>query len=314
MHNLYLKLKCWQRINHIITFAIMKRLLLVLYVLGCLLANAQDTTYFNLFWKPCEKVDASYFRLTTEKEGIYEMNDYFIKTGKLQMSGFYKDASAKISHGKFTWYYKSGNLQQIIEYADGKELNDTTVIYADSSNKLIVSERRVRKNDTLKEIWIYYPSGSCYEHKKFENGEIRTIFAYYETAEIKRKEYFNKKGEFRNGMCYTRSGEDTAYFPALIYPKIDGKNPVLEVDFIATYIIYPEDAKINGIEGRAVVSYVIEADGSISNINIEYASHHLFGESLIATMQATAGRWQPGRIEGKLAPIKLTLPIKYTLY
>lgn len=290
----------------------MKKTLLVLYALGCIQAMAQDTIYFDYDWKECDKQVAAYYRLMNRKDLIYEVNDYYMSSGKPQMTGFYKDINTEIRHGKFTWYYESGNLKLINNYTDGKRLNDTIIEFRDTSVSM-VEEKSIYCNDTLVELFRYYPSGSFALHLIYEKEGMRSCITYYETGEVKRKEYYSKKGKLKKGMCYTKNGEDTTYFPRYIYPKVDGINPLTKVKFISKYIKYPEYAKINGVEGKAVVSYVIEPDGSISNITIVYATHEFFGDALKKAIQATAGHWVAGEQEGKKAAVKLTSPVRFTI-
>lgn len=285
---------------------------MMLYVLGNLQAIAQEITYYDYTWEPCAKEGAYYYRQLTKMDSLYLANDYFKASGKLQMNGTYKDALAKIAHGTFTWYYESGNFKRTTDYIDGKRLNDTINVYRDTTS-LILKEKYIYQLDTMIESFEYYPAGEPYYHEKYENGLTRVATTYYETGEVKRKDYFNRKGEWRNGMCYKKNGEDTTYYWRTIDPEINGLNPLLYPNFISKYIEYPEYAKNNGWDGKAVIAFVVEVDGSLSEVKVLSASHELFGQSAINAINATNKRWSPGVVEGKIGRIRLTLPIRFTL-
>ncbi|TAE76916.1 MAG: TonB family protein [Bacteroidetes bacterium] len=302
----------WKKIGGAIIFAAMKKLLGFIFMFISFHSIAQDTIFLNYEWDECKKGAATYYRLISKKDKIYEVNDYFKSNGKLQMNGFYKDKKMKTMHGKFTWYYESGNLKRLSVYENGKRANDTDYFYMDSVGLRLLS-KYIFRQDTLLESISYYPSGACYEQKKYENEEIRTGITYYETGEIKRKDYYNRKGEWRNGQCFKKNGEDTAYYPSIVYPIIDGLTSFYQPEFISKYIVYPEHARMRGIQGKAIISYTVESDGTLSNIKLLYATHDFFGESALEAMRMITNNWIPAKKEGQISKITITQPVKFTL-
>lgn len=273
---------------------------------------AQDTTYFDYKWQPCSGRVAYYYRLSNKNGDVYEVNDYFKKSGKLQMNGFYKDLSAEVRHGKFTWYYESGQVEQSTDYHNGKRISDTVIIYNDTTY-LSIKEKRIYQSDTLRELHYYYPSGACNYQSTYENEHIKLGITYYETGEVKRKDYYNKRGEWRNGQCFKKNGEDTAYYPSIVYPIIDGLTSFYQPEFISKYIVYPEHARMRGIQGKAIISYTVESDGTLSNIKLLYATHDFFGESALEAMRMITNKWIPAKKEGQISKITITQPVKFTL-
>lgn len=82
--------------------------------------------------------------------------------------------------------------------------------------------------------------------------------------------------------------------------------------YIQKNLVYPEKAKAEGIEGRVFVSFIIEKDGSISNILIKRA---IGGgcEEAVVEMIKNMPKWNPGKQKGKPVRCQFTLPIKFEL-
>lgn len=88
--------------------------------------------------------------------------------------------------------------------------------------------------------------------------------------------------------------------------------PAAMQKWIADNVQYPEIAIQNDDQGRVYLSFVVESDGSISNIKIERGvSNELDREAkrLLRKMP----KWTPGEAKGKKARTRCRLPINFTL-
>lgn len=82
--------------------------------------------------------------------------------------------------------------------------------------------------------------------------------------------------------------------------------------FISENLKYPAIAAENGIQGRVIVSFVVEKDGSITNIKIlRSVSPELDAEArrIVGIMP----RWSPGRNNGKPVRTVYNLPVSFRL-
>ncbi|MEH6304818.1 energy transducer TonB [Olivibacter sp. CPCC 100613] len=75
---------------------------------------------------------------------------------------------------------------------------------------------------------------------------------------------------------------------------------------------YPAEAKTKGIAGTLHVSFVVELDGSLSEIELLKDLGHGTGEAAIALLKESP-KWAPGLMEGKPVRVYYTLPIKLNL-
>lgn len=88
------------------------------------------------------------------------------------------------------------------------------------------------------------------------------------------------------------------------------------LDYIYGHVIYPKKAKDAGIEGMAVVSFVVEPNGVITNINIARDPGHGLGEAAakaVRYMKTDNLRWEAGLQKGKPVRVQFNLPVRFKL-
>lgn len=94
-------------------------------------------------------------------------------------------------------------------------------------------------------------------------------------------------------------------------PTFPGGNGAL-MAYLSKSIKYPAIAEENGIQGRVVCSFVVERDGSVSDIRIVKSvdpSLDKEAQRVIASMP----KWIPGRQNGQAVRVKYSLPVTFRL-
>ena len=82
--------------------------------------------------------------------------------------------------------------------------------------------------------------------------------------------------------------------------------------FLADNIVYPQQAKDNKIEGRVFVSFVVEKDGSISNIKVLRDIGGGCGAEVVRVVKLMP-KWKPGTQKGKPVRVQFNLPVQFTM-
>ncbi|MFK7948656.1 MAG: energy transducer TonB [Saprospiraceae bacterium] len=88
------------------------------------------------------------------------------------------------------------------------------------------------------------------------------------------------------------------------------------LEFIYKNIKYPTIARENNVQGTAVVTFVIEKDGSISNIEIIRDAGAECGTEavrVVEMMQNLPQKWLPGRQGNENVRVRFNLPVKFRL-
>lgn len=82
--------------------------------------------------------------------------------------------------------------------------------------------------------------------------------------------------------------------------------------FFAENIKYPQEAKDKNITGKVYVTFVVEADGSISNPRLLRDIGGGCGQEAIRVVKLMP-RWKPGKNKGQPVRVQFNLPVNFTL-
>jgi protein TonB len=82
--------------------------------------------------------------------------------------------------------------------------------------------------------------------------------------------------------------------------------------WVQQHLDYPTVAAENGIEGTVYVRFVVDKDGSISNVQVLRSVDPSLDEEAVATVQS-APKWEPGSQRGKPVRVQFNLPIVFKL-
>lgn len=83
-------------------------------------------------------------------------------------------------------------------------------------------------------------------------------------------------------------------------------------DFIAKNLRYPDEARTKGIEGKVFSKFIVEKDGSITNVEIVKGIGYGCDEETLRVLK-TSPKWNPGTEKGKPLRVSFTLPINFQL-
>ncbi len=86
--------------------------------------------------------------------------------------------------------------------------------------------------------------------------------------------------------------------------------------FIYDNLEYPEEAKKQGVEGHAVISFIVERDGRITSVKILRDPGAGTGEEALRIVDIMAWElppWSPGKYHDEYVRIRFNLPIKFRL-
>ncbi len=97
---------------------------------------------------------------------------------------------------------------------------------------------------------------------------------------------------------------------AEVMPEFPGGMPEM-VKYLLENMIYPEEMKENGIEGRIFVQFVVTKTGSVENVTIARGIDGLNREAIRLVKQMP--NWKPGINNGKQVNVKMLIPIRFSL-
>ena len=84
------------------------------------------------------------------------------------------------------------------------------------------------------------------------------------------------------------------------------------IEFLQTNMKYPEDAAKQKVEGRVMVQFIVETDGSISDVHVAKQVFPSLDAEAIRVVQAMP-KWTPGKEKGNVVRVKYNLPIVFRM-
>jgi TonB family protein len=84
------------------------------------------------------------------------------------------------------------------------------------------------------------------------------------------------------------------------------------MQYLSSNIKYPKEAEEKGAQGRVITSFIVEKDGSISDIKIKISVHPALDAEAIRIVKKMP-KWIPGKQGGEPVRVKYTLPITFRL-
>ena len=94
-------------------------------------------------------------------------------------------------------------------------------------------------------------------------------------------------------------------------PSFPGGNGAL-MSYLASNIKYPVVAQENGVQGRVIVSFVVERDGSISDVKVARSVDPSLDREAQRVVKSMP-KWKPGKQNGSAVRVKYTVPVVFRL-
>lgn len=246
-----------------------------------------------------------------EKTGYYSNNmatgewNYFAKNGTITGIGNYKNDERT---GEWNFFNDNGQKRTRVDYIDGKYEGK----YLAWNNDTLTAEGQYQ-NDLKQGHWrTWYKNGVLDSEGSYLNNKRDKIWKFYfETGELAANEEYSN-GEAINVKWYDKKGAlVTPQEPLEQEPSFPGGNQALS-SFLAQNINYPELAREMGEQGIIYISYNIETDGTLSDIQIRKGVSTSLDEEAIRVVKLMP-KWIPGIDHGRNAGAKFTLPIHFRL-
>lgn len=108
------------------------------------------------------------------------------------------------------------------------------------------------------------------------------------------------------------SEDDTPFLVAEEMPLFQGKDLNTFRTWVQSQIRYPAEALKRGIEGRVVLSFIVERDGSVSTIELLQSPDRILSEEARRVVSSSP-KWTPGRQNGHLVRVRYMLPVDFSI-
>ena len=93
------------------------------------------------------------------------------------------------------------------------------------------------------------------------------------------------------------------------FPSFEGGDLAF-IKYIQKNLVYPEKARRMGLEGRVFVQFIVEKDGSLSNVIVLRGISGGCNEEAIRVMQKSP-KWLSGKQRGRATRVQMVVPINF---
>ena len=83
---------------------------------------------------------------------------------------------------------------------------------------------------------------------------------------------------------------------------------------MANNVKYPVIAQESGIQGRAVCQFIVNRDGSITDVEVVKSAGDPSLDKEAVRVMKLMPKWKPGMQNGKTVRVKYSLPVSFRLY
>ena len=94
-------------------------------------------------------------------------------------------------------------------------------------------------------------------------------------------------------------------------PSFPGGDAAL-MAFLSKNIKYPVVAEENGIQGRVIATFVVERDGSITDVKVVKSVDPSLDKEAVRVLKSMP-KWIPGKQNGSAVRVKYTVPVTFRL-
>ena len=104
--------------------------------------------------------------------------------------------------------------------------------------------------------------------------------------------------------------EEPPFLVAETMPSFQGGDLNAFRNWVQSKVRYPAIAQENGISGRVVLTFVIEKDGRLTNIQVLQTPDRSLSEEAVRVLQQSP-KWSPGKQRNQPVRVKYTLPVDF---
>lgn len=90
----------------------------------------------------------------------------------------------------------------------------------------------------------------------------------------------------------------------------DGMKGLME--YLSSNIKYPKEAQKEAVEGRVILRFVVDTDGSVKDVKVLKGVHELLDAEAIRVVESMP-KWEPGKNAGEPVAVYFTLPISFKM-
>jgi len=307
--------------------------LLLTFSLFCisLTCFAQEQIFY--FKKNGKKVDlkdsADYIRVVQPPDSnvVFFTVIEFYKNGKLKLTAESIKDYPFTFQGEKTTYFENGVKSSVSNYNNGKLVgfineffpNGKPYLVKDPAKEPFSDDKIIANYDSLGKQLVTTGNGYC----KLYDEDFKVLTAEGAVKEGKKDGIWHfrndgatrvetyAQGTFLEGTHTTAEGEIVKYTKRESPPEFRGGVQGF-TRFLEKSIKYPKLERKNNIQGKVFVSFVVERNGTITDVTVVRTPNEALGNEASRVLKLSPP-WSPGIQYGRPVRVQYTVPINFSL-
>lgn len=95
-------------------------------------------------------------------------------------------------------------------------------------------------------------------------------------------------------------------------PSFQGGDANTFSKWVNQQLVYPEEARNNGVQGRVTVQFTITKDGSVKNVKVLRELHPDLDKEAVRVVSSSP-KWKPGKQKGSTVAVTYTVPVIFMM-
>jgi TonB family protein len=277
-----------------------------------------------------DKKDADYFMFVMPADSdtkLYPINAYY-PNGKPKFIGYSstKTYAALYFEGPCISFYYNGRKKNVLTYHNGFLLGDVFRYYP--NGQFYTLEKNEKEKHLLIEcrdstgkitaengngIWLRFDS-NC--NNETEYGDVKDSLEEGEWKEtLSGHEKFvaiYRKGVLISTTDLQRNVEDPVFASVEHEPQFANGGAIGFNAFLARAVKFPAVDRENGTEGNVIITFVVEKDGSLSDIKAMRSPSKSLAAAAIHAVSISPP-WEPGMQNGQVVRCQFTISFAFSL-
>ena len=112
-------------------------------------------------------------------------------------------------------------------------------------------------------------------------------------------------------IAIVKENDTTVYTIVEDMPSYPGGDNA-RLKFLQSILVYPEKAKKRGIQGTVYITFVVDTDGSVTDVKVLRGIDEECDKEALRVVKLMP-KWKPGYQKGKPVRVQFYMPVKFTL-
>lgn len=272
------------------------------YLLKC---ERLDNLSFKVTFGNGEREEISTYKITYSAKGKFS---YYISTSKLPLESIDWSKYESIEDSKSVSYYNGKYHEVRFHKVKKGETLQSIARKRGMTVESLCKHNHIKKNTILRPGQILkYSSGMILDRPSSTDDDEFQLSSESIAMSVE-----NPPADMVEESIETEELDVTKVYDVVEQmPSFPGGQGAL-MSWLSSNIKYPPVAEENGVQGRVVCSFVVERDGSISEVKVRKGVDPSLDKEAIRVLESMP-KWIPGKQKGVAVKVKYTTPVTFRL-